>query len=64
MSTTVRRASSPTVAAPPSKARERLRKILLACGPLSALSYIGWRELAALRWESYAGSRTPSASCS
>ena len=30
-----------------------MRKILLACGPLSALSYIGWRELAALRWDSY-----------
>ena len=53
MSTTIRRASSPTVAAPTSKARERVRKILLACGPLSALSYIGWRELAALRWEGY-----------
>ena len=26
---------------------------MLACGPLSALTYIGWRELAALRWEGY-----------
>lgn len=53
MSTTVRGASSPAAAAPTSRARERVRKILLACGPLSALSYIGWRELAALRWEGY-----------
>lgn len=30
-----------------------MRKILLACGPLSALVYIGWRELAALQWEGY-----------
>ena len=30
-----------------------LRKVLLACGPLSALVYIGWHELAALQWESY-----------
>src|SRR5690242_8949480 len=34
--------------------RECVRTILLACGPLSALSYVGWRELAvALRWEGY-----------
>jgi hypothetical protein len=33
---------------------ERLRTLLLACAPLSALIYIGWRELAvALRWEGY-----------
>jgi hypothetical protein len=37
-----------------NKTRERVRTILLACGPLSALSYVGWRELAvALRWEGY-----------
>ena len=30
-----------------------LRKVLLACGPLSALVYIGWHELAALQWEGY-----------
>jgi hypothetical protein len=27
--------------------------VLLACGPLSALVYIGWREVAALQWEGY-----------
>jgi uncharacterized protein DUF998 len=30
-----------------------LRKVLLACGPLSALVYIGWHEVAALQWEAY-----------
>jgi hypothetical protein len=39
--------------APIIKTRDRLRKVLLACGPLSALVYIGWHELAALRWEGY-----------
>jgi hypothetical protein len=53
MSTTIHEAPGLTLAAPTSKARERMRKILLACGPLSALTYIGWRELAALRWEGY-----------
>jgi hypothetical protein len=53
MSTTIHEAPGPPLAAPTSKARERVRKILLACGPLSALTYIGWRELAALRWEGY-----------
>ena len=38
MSITAHWASSSTVAAPPSKARDRVRKILLACGPLSALA--------------------------
>ena len=40
---------------PPSttKTRDRLRKLLLDCGPLSALAYIGWHELAALQWEGY-----------
>ena len=40
---------------PPSttKTRDGLRKLLLACGPLSALVYIGWHELAALQWEGY-----------
>jgi glycerol-3-phosphate acyltransferase PlsY len=33
--------------------RDWLRKVLLACGPLSALVYIGWHELAALQWEGY-----------
>jgi len=33
---------------------ERIRTLLLVCAPLSALSYIGPRELAvALRWEGY-----------
>jgi len=39
--------------APTTKTRDRLRKLLLACGPLSALVYIGWHELAALQWEGY-----------
>jgi Protein of unknown function (DUF998) len=38
---------------PITKTRDRLRKVLLACGPLAALEYIGWHELAALRWEGY-----------
>jgi len=37
----------------PTAARDRLRKVLLACGPLSALVYIGWHELAAVQWEGY-----------
>jgi hypothetical protein len=53
MSTTIHGAPGPTLAAPTSKTRERIRKILLACGPLSAVAYIGWHELAALRWEGY-----------
>jgi hypothetical protein len=32
----------------PSKASDWLRKVLIACGPLSALVYIGWDDLAAL----------------
>jgi hypothetical protein len=36
-----------------TKTGDRLRKVLLACGPLSALVYLGWHELAALRWEGY-----------
>jgi hypothetical protein len=63
MSTTINGAPGPTLATPTSKTRERVRKILLACGPLSALAYIGWHELAALRWEATAESRTLSASC-
>jgi hypothetical protein len=39
--------------APITKTSDPLRKILLACGPLSALVYISWHELAALRWEGY-----------
>ena len=39
--------------APITKTRDRLRKVLLACGPLAALEDIGWHELAALRWEGY-----------
>ena len=40
-------------AGPVTKTSDRLRKVLLACGPLAALEYIGWHELAALRWEGY-----------
>jgi hypothetical protein len=39
--------------APTTKTRDRLRKLLLTCGPLSALVYIGWHELAAVQWEGY-----------
>ncbi len=39
--------------APITTTGDRLRKVLLACGPLSALIYIGWHELAALKWEGY-----------
>jgi hypothetical protein len=53
MSTTIQRVSGSMEAAPTGKARERVRKILLACGPLSVLTYIGWREFAALQWEGY-----------
>jgi hypothetical protein len=53
MSTAIDGAPRPSLADLTSKTRERVRKILLACGPLSALVYIGWRELAALRWEGY-----------
>ena len=38
---------------------DRLRRVFLACGPLSALVYIGWHELAALQREGY--SRTSNA---
>ena len=37
MLTTLHGAPSPPLATPTSKTRERVRKILLACGPLSAL---------------------------
>jgi hypothetical protein len=37
----------------PTAARDRLRIVMLACGPLSALVYIGWHELAAVQWEGY-----------
>jgi len=53
VSTTVHGAPSRPLAAPTGKTHKRARKILLACGPLSALSYIAWHELAALRWEGY-----------
>lgn len=42
-----------------ASSREKIRKALVACGPLSALTYVGWAELAALRWEDY--SRTSNA---
>jgi hypothetical protein len=43
---------APALAAP-SRSRARARKFLLACGPLSALTYVGWHELAALQWDGY-----------
>ena len=43
----------PRPPAPITKTGDQLRKVLLACGPLSALVYVGWHELAALRWEAY-----------
>ena len=58
-------AISHRVGAPRNTTRERVRTILLACGPLSALSYVGWRELAvALRWEGYSRIANASANCS
>jgi hypothetical protein len=38
---------------PNHEGRRPARKVLLACGPLSALVYIVWHELAALQWEGY-----------
>jgi hypothetical protein len=38
---------------PPADSGERARKTLVACGPLSALIYVGWAELAALQWDDY-----------
>jgi hypothetical protein len=37
----------------PTGSGERARKTLLVCGPLSALIYVGWAELAALQWDGY-----------
>jgi hypothetical protein len=33
--------------------REKVRKALVSCGPLSVLTYVAWAELAALRWDAY-----------
>jgi hypothetical protein len=44
---------APTRPPAPIAKTDRLRKVLLVCGPLSALVYIGWHELAALQWEGY-----------
>jgi glycerol-3-phosphate acyltransferase PlsY len=52
MSTTAREGRTPPPPEP-TKTGDWLGKILLACGPLSALVYIGWHELAALQWEGY-----------
>ncbi|HET9561343.1 MAG TPA: DUF998 domain-containing protein [Propionibacteriaceae bacterium] len=52
MSITTNGARTPPSPAP-SKTSDWLRKVLLVCGPLSALVYIGWHELAALQWEGY-----------
>jgi hypothetical protein len=37
----------------PAPTRDWLPAVLLACGPLSTLVYVGWHELAALQWEGY-----------
>ena len=50
---TVSHGASTRPPAPMTKTGDWLRKVLLVCGPLSALIYIGWHELAALRWEGY-----------
>lgn len=51
--TTTHGPGSPPATAPTGGTAERVRRVLLACGPLSALVYVGWREVAALRWEGY-----------
>ena len=38
---------------PTAGSREWIRKALVACGPLSVLTYVGWAELAALQWDNY-----------
>jgi glycerol-3-phosphate acyltransferase PlsY len=53
MSTTNRQRSKLARAAPIAGTREKVRKVLLACGPLSSLLYIGWHEVAALQWGGY-----------
>src|SRR5215203_5226377 len=50
---TVSHGASTRPLAPITKTGYWLRKVLLVCGPLSALIYIGWHELAALPWEGY-----------
>lgn len=41
----------PTI--PTASRRESIRKALVAFGPLSVLTYVGWAELAALQWDDY-----------
>jgi Protein of unknown function (DUF998) len=53
MSTTTHRAPQLPRSAPTTHAQQKLRKVLLACGPLSSLLYVGWHELAALQWDGY-----------
>lgn len=36
-----------------ARPHESARKVLLAGGPLAALIYIGWHEIAALQWDGY-----------
>lgn len=38
---------------PTAGSREWIRKALVACGPLSVLTYVGWAELAARQWDDY-----------
>ena len=52
MSTTARGARTPLRPAP-NRTGDWPRGVLLACGPLSALVYVGWHALAALQWEGY-----------
>ncbi len=53
MSTTVSRNAPPTMTGAPSAVSGVIDEILLTCGILAALLYIGSDILAALRWESY-----------
>jgi hypothetical protein len=53
MTTTTPGAPTVPVHSPTPTTGDRLRKVLLACGPLSALAYIGWHEVAALQWDGY-----------
>jgi Protein of unknown function (DUF998) len=52
MSTTARGARTPLRPAL-NRTGDWLRRVLVACGPLSALVYVGWHELAARQWEGY-----------
>jgi Protein of unknown function (DUF998) len=53
MSITTPVAPTVPVYSPTSRTGNRLRKMLIACGPISVLVYIGWHEIAALQWAGY-----------